>query len=152
MKITVKRVATNADETYGLMTVDGELFCHTLEDAHHLVKIPDKTCIPAGEYKVGVRPVSDGKVNARYKKKFEVMHRGMLWLQDVPGFTWIYIHMGNTHKHTSGCILVAAQCLIGEDGNIVVQRSESAYTRLYRHVIDAAESGDLTIEVIDNDN
>ena len=27
-------------------------------------------------------------------------------IMDVPGFTDILIHCGNTHEHTSGCILV----------------------------------------------
>jgi hypothetical protein len=31
---------------------------------------------------------------------------GMLHLQDVPNFTYILIHAGNTDEHTSGCLIV----------------------------------------------
>ncbi len=30
----------------------------------------------------------------------------MLHIQDVPGFTYILIHTGNTDEHTSGCLIV----------------------------------------------
>ena len=43
-------------------------------------------------------------MNKRYKVKY-LEHIGMLHLQDVPGFEWIYIHPGNTDDHTNGCIL-----------------------------------------------
>ena len=34
------------------------------------------------------------------------MHKGMLWVRDVPGFEYILIHTGNTDEHTSGCLIV----------------------------------------------
>ena len=63
-----------------------------------------ETCIPEGEYEIKLRTV--GGFNERYTKKYPTMHRGMLWLQDVPGFEYILIHQGNTDEHTSGCLIV----------------------------------------------
>ena len=34
------------------------------------------------------------------------MHKGMLWVRDVPGFEYILIHTGNTDEHTAGCLIV----------------------------------------------
>lgn len=151
MKLTLRRIATNADETIGVLYVDGDVFCHTLEDQHQKTKVPNETCIPAGTYDIKLRPIMDGNVNARYTDKFPAMHRGMLWLQDVPGFEWIYLHMGNTDDHTSGCILVGQQCHITDQGIFTINRSQAAYTHLYKSVVKAAENGTLTIEVIDDD-
>jgi hypothetical protein len=76
--------------------------CFTLEDEHRDVKVPEHTRIPAGRYEIKLRTV--GGKHSHYSEKFD-WHRGMLWLQDVPGFEWIYLHYGNKHGHTAGCIL-----------------------------------------------
>ena len=39
-------------------------------------------------------------------KDMEDIHKGMLWVRNVPGFEYILIHTGNTDEHTSGCLLV----------------------------------------------
>lgn len=156
MKLTLRRIATNNDETYGVLYVDGKysgrnIFCHTLEDQHQETKIANETCIPSGTYDIKLRPIMDGNVNARYTDLFPSMHRGMLWLQDVPGFTWIYIHIGNTDDHTSGCILVGQQGHINNQGIITLNRSTAAYTHLYKSVVKDAENGTLSITIIDDE-
>ena len=40
------------------------------------------------------------------QSKYGDMHKGMLWVRDIPGFEYILIHTGNTDEHTSGCLLV----------------------------------------------
>lgn len=151
MNLTLRRIATNSNETLGVLSVNGATFCHTLEDEHRTVKVPNETCIPAGTYEIKVRHKSEGGVNRKYSSKFGTMHRGMLWLQDVENFTWIYIHMGNTEGHTSGCILVGQQSLISDQGRLTIQRSEAAYRHLYKSVVDAAENNELTIHIIDDE-
>ena len=59
----------------------------------------------------------------------------MLHLQDVPNFTYILIHAGNTDEHTSGCLIVGEtqQDLdISDDG--FVGHSGKAYVKLYNKV------------------
>ena len=59
----------------------------------------------------------------------------MLHLQDVPGFTYILIHSGNTDEHTSGGLIVGEtqQDLdLGKDG--FVGQSVKAYKAMYRKV------------------
>ena len=67
----------------------------------------------------------------------------MLWLQDVPGFTFILIHTGNTDQHTSGCYIVGEtqQDLDkGKDG--FVGNSGNAYKKMYPKVVDAILQGE----------
>jgi hypothetical protein len=59
----------------------------------------------------------------------------MLHLQDVPNFTYILIHAGNTDEHTSGCLIVGEtqQDLdISDDG--FIGHSGKAYSKLYNKV------------------
>ena len=77
-------------------------------------------------------------------------HRGMLWLQNVPDFTFIYIHVGNKDDDSEGCLLVGD----GQISNVVergqVTNSVTAYRRVYSHIMDAMNAGeDVWIEVED---
>lgn len=100
MILVLTRRWQTGDTTMGTLTVDGNPECYTLEDVvrttHgediHTVKIAGMTAIPAGTYRVTMHD----------SPKFgRVPH-----VHDVPGFTDILIHAGNTAKDTAGCILV----------------------------------------------
>jgi hypothetical protein len=148
MHIFWNRVAENSDETLSIVGVNGNgAMCFGLEDQAQEVKVMAETRIPAGVYPIKLRTV--GSFHPRYAAKFPDIHKGMLWLQDVPGFEWIYIHMGNTDDHTSGCLLVALQGRFSLDSRMTIPNSEPAYRRLYEAVVDAAEAGDLFIHVKD---
>ncbi len=103
MRLLLNRFVENADATLGVLHVDDKATCFTLEDEHRLLKVSGETRIPAGRYQIKLR--TEGGMHARYTEKFGKRHRGMLWLQDVPNFTWVYIHIGNRESHTDGCIL-----------------------------------------------
>lgn len=103
MNITVKRIFKGAKYTIGKLSIDGHYFCDTLEDTVRApgVKIPGKTAIPAGKYKIELTE------SLRFKK---LMPR----LKDVPGFTGVLIHPGNTAQDTEGCILVGKNRVKGK--------------------------------------
>ena len=70
----------------------------------------------------------------------------MLWLQEVPNFTNILIHIGNTIKDTMGCILIGMEA----EGEDLILRSTTAYVRFYRHVVEAFERNEnVYIKIID---
>ena len=69
-----------------------------LEDQYQAVKVMHETCIPEGTYDIKFRTV--GGFHEKYKKRYGNDHYGMLHLQDVPNFTYILIHAGNTDEHT----------------------------------------------------
>lgn len=133
MKIQVVRTQFGIDATNGLMYIDGKFECYTLEDQYQAVKVMHETCIPEGTYDIKFR--KEGGFHAKYDKKYKNAHHGMLHLQDVPNFTYILIHSGNTDEHTSGCILTGEtqQDLdMGKDG--FIGRSAVSYQKMYRKV------------------
>ena len=60
MKLELKRFSAQSDTTLGLMFLDGEFECFTLEDEYRAEKIKGETRIPAGTYKVEKREVISG--------------------------------------------------------------------------------------------
>ena len=133
MKLQVVRTQFGKDATNGLLFVNGVFECYTLEDQYQAVKVMHETCIPEGTYDIKFRTV--GGFHEKYKKKYGNSHYGMLHLQDVPNFTYILIHAGNTDEHTSGCLIVGEtqQDLdISDDG--FIGHSGKAYLILYNKV------------------
>lgn len=150
MLITVKRLISNSNETLSAIYIDGALLCYGLEDEYRAQKIAGETRISADKYKIKLR--SEGGIHPRYLQAFPDIHKGMLWLQDVPNFTYIYFHMGNTDEHTAGCILVAQDTHIDHSGTITLRNSRAAYQALYERVLDAAWHGSLEVEIKDEEN
>ena len=133
MKLQVIRTQLGKDATNGLLFIDGLFECYTLEDQYQVKKQIHETCIPEGTYKIKLRTV--GGFNQRYTSKYPTFHRGMLWIQDVPGFEYILIHQGNTDEHTSGCLIVGdTQQDLDVNFNGMVGSSKNAYMKLYEKV------------------
>jgi hypothetical protein len=146
VKLTVVRTQFGTDATNGMLFIDGIFECYTLEDQYQAVKVMHETCIPEGTYDIKFRTV--GGFHEKYKKRYGNDHYGMLHLQDVPNFTYILIHAGNTDEHTSGCLIVGEtqQDLdISDDG--FIGHSGKAYLKLYNKVAKQLLQGkDVIIE------
>ena len=154
MKLQVLRFNSKSDSTNGLLfdvTNEIEFLCYTLEDERREEKVMAETRIPAGVYNVLLR--KEGGHHNKYAKKYGSMHKGMLWLQDVPNFQWILIHTGNTDEHTAGCLILGDS----QENNTLVKngfigKSTQAYKRVYPPIAAALESGEeVIIEYIDLD-
>lgn len=131
MNLEVKRFAFGDDSTLGKFFIDGELECFTLEDERRNVKVAKETCIPPGTYRLGVRH------NSPMYRHFDdrwPWHSGMLHLLDVPGFTFVYIHPGNTDEETDGCLLVGVTPAITTAGEFQLTQSRDAYAELYQKI------------------
>ena len=148
MKITVDRFISDQNTTISHVGVDDKFVCFGLEDEFREVKVKKETRIPAGVYNIKLRTV--GTHHEQYKKKFPGFHRGMLEIENVPNFSDILIHIGNTDKDTDGCLLVGSAADT-ETGKMSVSNSTVAYKLFYPMVVDAAANGTLTIEFLDND-
>ena len=107
MGITVDRFVSDDDTTVRRVHVDGRFVCFGLEDEFRETKIASETRIPAGTYDVRLR--TEGGHHNKYSTRFNEIHKGMLHIQDVPNFTFILIHCGNTDEDTDGCLLVGSQ-------------------------------------------
>ena len=141
MKLDVVRTQFGKDATNGMLFINGVFECFTLEDEVRNVKVHSETAIPLGEYEIKLR--TEGGFHTKYTSRYGSMHKGMLWLQDVPGFTWILIHTGNTDQHTAGCLLLGEtqQDLDkGKDG--FVGGSGDAYKKAYPKIAKAILNGE----------
>ncbi len=151
MKLILNRLWENEDATAGRLFlpidegagVSRQAVFYTCEDERREVKVAGETRIPAGEYQIRLR--REGGMVRRYDKRFAPFHDGMLWLQDVPNFEYVYIHVGNTDDDTEGCILVGME----RGPGMTVRKSAVAYKMLYQEVWQAAESGLLAITIND---
>ena len=133
MKLTVVRTQFGTDATNGLLFINGIFECYTLEDQYQAVKVMHETCIPEGTYNIKFRKT--GGFHAKYSERYKNAHYGMLHIQDVPNFTYILIHTGNSDEHTSGCLIVGEtqQDLdISKDG--FIGSSTVAYKKMYAKV------------------
>lgn len=135
MRLRVERLWKKPGYTVGRLYVDGKFFCNTLEDTvrdlNRERKVPGKTAIPYGEYKVVFN----------WSPKFG---RNLPRLLNVPAFDGILIHPGNTADDSSGCILVGRNTEVG-------RLTESRYTSDILNVLieDAQRKGEsITIEIV----
>lgn len=154
MKLEVLRFSSQKDSTNGLLfdVTDGDrkFMAYTLEDEHRDVKVMHETRIPAGTYDITLRTV--GGFHAKYSQRFGEMHKGMLWVRDVPNFEYILIHAGNDDDDTSGCLLVGDTQTQNVTSDGFVGSSVNAYKRIYKPIAEAIECGDeVTITYIDFD-
>ncbi|HUX15851.1 MAG TPA: DUF5675 family protein [Phycisphaerae bacterium] len=144
MNLTLERMGLGRKSTLGRLYEGNTSLCWTLEDARRRMKVAAETCIPEGTYVVTLR--TEGGKHVDYLKAYPAMHRGMLWVRDIPGFEFVLIHRGNTPADTAGCLLVGSEPVMNL-GEFSVMRSAPAYERLYAHVVDAAARKELSITI-----
>lgn len=148
MRIVLKRLRDNGKSTQGIMFLAEhsrpplaprplQPIAFTIEDTYRTEKVKHQTRIPAGVYELKLR--TEGGFHDSYKKKFK-FHKGMIWLQNVPGFEHILIHIGNGPGDTSGCLLVANALDITQPD--FVSASTLAYERVYVPIADALARGE----------
>lgn len=115
--VTLKRITSGLQGTFGVLLVGGLPFCVTLED-------PDNdnqrniSCIPAGKYRCSPYP------SQKFGNTFVV--------EGVRGRAGILFHAGNTHLNTHGCILLGERFGTMSDGTPAILDSVSAVKRFLR--------------------
>lgn len=94
MELRLDREPSRAGCTLGRVFVNGEHECFSIEDVVRTgPKVPGETAIPAGRYRVAIT----------FSNRFQRM---LPLLLDVPNFSGVRIHAGNTAGDTDGCLLV----------------------------------------------
>jgi len=146
MHVNLMRISTGAESTAGALYIDGKFVCFVLGDTKRKKKVAGETRIPDGLYRIALR--NEGRLTRKYAQRYGSMHKGMLWLQDVPDFNWIYIHTGNKRGHTEGCLLVGDSLNNNQAGDGFVGKSRDAYQRIYPQIAQAIESDEkVTIRI-----
>lgn len=104
MELLLERKYIKPEYCIGRLYINGEFFCNTLEDT--IRDINKNGTFDCGEFKISGHtaiPYGTYEVQVTYSPKFK---RELPLLLDVPSFTGIRIHRGNTNEDSSGCILV----------------------------------------------
>lgn len=135
MNLRLLREPTIEGATLGVLFRDGVFECFCLEDAVREIsgqpveswKVPGETAIPFGRYQVVIS----------HSPRFG---RRLPELLNVPGFTGIRIHPGNTAKDSEGCILPGRTRSRAEVGE-----SRMAFTNLYEAM--RRETGEMWLSI-----
>ena len=125
MNLELTRTNFTEMSTIGELRINGEFLCFTLEDAVRDGKIYGKTAIPYGEYDVEIT------FSPRFQKYLPL-------IKDVPNYSGVRIHTGNTAQDTEGCILVGIS-----KGYDFIGGSRKAFALL----MDKIKGQKLTIEI-----
>lgn len=117
MKIEVNRIFKASNYTIGELSVNNNYVCDTLEDRVRPTgeKVYGETAIPSGTY----------TVTLSYSNRFK---KTMPEILNVPNFSGVRIHCGNSSKDTEGCLLVGKW-----DGKTEnwISDSKNSYNKLY---------------------
>ena len=134
MRLTLIRIANKPTYTIGKLYIDGCYYCDVLEDVDRGLdddmkeseilkkKIKGQTAIPTGIYPVKIT------YSPKYKKLMPL-------IDNVKGYSGIRIHSGNTHKDTSGCLLVGKNKEVGK-----VLESRKTFNALYKILTETKEN------------
>jgi hypothetical protein len=130
MKLLLQRHPSTEVCTTGDLYLNGQWYCYTLEDVVRKDKIKGKTAIPAGLYKVTVN------WSGRFQKPMPL-------ILDVPNYTGVRIHTGNTADDTEGCILIG-----NELGKNAIYKSKEAFADLFERIkVALNHNEEITIEI-----
>ena len=134
--ITIERIANRPTYCIGRYYIDGKYICDTLEDTDRFLddsmslaeilrrKIPGKTAIPTGIYKLDLDTFSPKFGNDPFYRR--VCGGRLPRLIGVKGYQGILFHCGNISLHTDGCLLVGENKVVGK-----VINSQKTFERLY---------------------
>ena len=139
--------------TIGKLLVDGAFFCNTLEDKDRgltqdmplpvikAAKVYGETAIPAGVYDIDMETRSPKYAGVEWYRKLNGGY--MPTICEVPGYTRVLIHPGNTPLDTMGCVLVGQNKVKGQLVN-----SRATFAKLYKLMKDAHDRGeDITLQI-----
>jgi hypothetical protein len=134
MLIQVYRVRFYPTRTISQLYVDGDLFCFVLEDVVREEagkpvekwKVKDETAIPQGTYDIVLEN------SPRFGPD-------TITLKNVPGFSQIRVHSGNTELHTEGCLILGYK--LTPDNTIKVGTTKPAVADLKARIKKALQEG-----------
>lgn len=126
----LNRTDYTEESTIGELLWNGAFQCFTLEDTcRNGPKILGDTAIPPGKYEVQI------SYSTRFKRDLPI-------LMNVPNFTGVRIHMGNSAKDTSGCILIGK-----EKSRNWIGKSKEAFDSLFPKIETELKKGPLYLAV-----
>lgn len=148
MLLQVTRIEQRKNSTLSEIYIEDRFFCYGLEDTvRHPTTLSRSPAIHAGSYKLGLKVY--GAMHARYKRRFQQMHQGMLHILGTPDLKYAYIHIGNDFADSAGNLLVGDTYVKDALGDYELKKSKKAYKRLYERIRDRVTSGEVRMVIKD---
>lgn len=151
MELVVDRKWKKETYTIGNLYVDGKKFCNTLEDKDRglkstsplslikKVKVKAETAIPTGTYEVAMNIISP-KYSLKPWYVTNCHGARMPRIQNIPGYSGVLVHPGNSNRDTEGCLLVGKNNVVG-----MVTDSKATFLKLYNQMYAAYKKGEKII-------
>lgn len=147
--LTVLRYIDDGESTLGLLFLRKKFFAYTLEDTFRKEKVAGETRVPEGVY-----PLDFNKNLTPLTKQYQKSRPWFdyhLEVKNIPGFKNVYVHVGNTHKDTEGCLLIADGIDAASTSKMITY-SRKAYERFYKTISALLKSGEeVQISIMDED-
>ena len=136
MELKLNRIFLGSSATIGELYIDKKYIADTLEDRVRPEgeKVYGKTAIPEGVYKVVLS----------YSQRFKKILPEIL---NVPNFTGIRMHCGNSSANSSGCVLIGTWDGEKEDW---ISNSKVAFNKLMSLLQKAADNKEKITITINN--
>lgn len=141
MEIKIIRKYKKAKYTIGIVYVNGEYFCNSLEDVDRglssdmsvddilKVKKPKETAIPCGRYRITL------SYSPKFHNKPYAISGMIPLINGVKGFSAIRMHDGKDESWTDGCILMGRNTKVGQltDGlAVMTELTKRVSTALFK--------------------
>lgn len=147
--LTVLRYSDDGQTTLGLLFLRKKFFAYTLENTRQEEKVAGETRIPAGVYPLAFNQTLT-PLTTKYRNAWPWFEYH-LEIQHIPGFANVYIHVGNTHEDTKGCLLIA-DGVNAASPTQMVSHSRMAFKRLYTTLHALLTAGEqVQIRIADED-
>lgn len=152
MKLFLKRIAKKKEYTIGKLYIDNVYFCDTIEDADRgldqsmseqqvrSIKIPGKTAIPTGTYKINMNIVSPKFGSKPFYK--QTCNGKLPRLMEVVDYQGVLIHTGNTERDTDGCLCVGKNKKVG-----MILESKETFAKLVKEYLIPANKRNESITI-----
>lgn len=148
-ELTLLRYLDDGNTSLGLLYLGKQFFCYTLEDTHRDEKVPAGTRIPEGRYPLSFNPTLTD-LTKKYRSRFSWFDYH-IEINNIPNYDLVYLHIGNSHQDTRGCILLADGVNTGSSEKMVTH-SQRAFERFYKAVYPKISSQEnLEIKILNED-
>lgn len=160
MKLRLRRIALRDTYTIGKLEVfhwgEWKWIADTIEDKvrdlnkngvfdNGETKVYSESAIPYGEYEVSLDIKSPKYSNFNKYPQYKKYDGYLPRLLDVPHFEGILIHTGNTTQHSSGCLIVGENKVVGK----VINSTATFYRIMDEWLVPAKQRNDkITLEII----
>lgn len=139
INLTILRISDDGETVVGKLFLNEVFYCYTLEDSHSDEKIRAEILPAPGAYSLRLNQ-NDQAVASVYQQLYPGWFSFPLQLQNVPGFTAVYI-LNNSNDAPDHASIMVTDTLQVSNKEAFLKSSEATFKRLYLWLRQALEKG-----------